>query len=442
MKTYKYVIIGNSAAGVGAAEAIREVDGSGSLALISDEPIHAYSRALIAFYLMGQVSRERLSYRREDFYQVNGIDAILGRRAEKIDFSRRRIHLTSGDELGYEKLLLATGGRPVRPPIPGIELEGVHTFQSLADAEAVRESLAAVRVAKAGGRPRAVVVGGGLIGLQAAEALADLGFQVDVVELMGRVLSPVLDATASGIIQDLFERRDVRIHTGVAVREIRPDPKVPRRADGVRLGDGAEIPTDLVIMAVGVVPQTELVAGTAVKVNKGIVTDQKGETSVPGVYAAGDVAETYDAILGATRPLPIWPKAYYGGRVAGLNMAGKAVENPGDVAMNASHFFGFPAVSAGIHDPEAVASAGAKAGAGFEVLAEQDEATGYYKKLVLRDGQIVGMVCLGDAVDRSGIILGLMKERVDVEPFKDKIFSRFALVSLPEGLRQRRVQGR
>lgn len=422
---YKYLIIGNSAAGIGAVEAIRKADPQGSLAVISDEPVHTYSRALIAFYLTGKVSKDRIYYRPLDYYQSKNVHTLLGRRAVGIAFDRRCVRLEDGEEIGYEKLLIATGGKPIRPKMEGIGLRGVHTFQSLADAEEVRERLTEIR--------RVLVIGGGLIGMQAAEALVELGRQVTVVELMDRVLSPVLDAAASAIIEELFASKGAVIRTKIGVAGILPDRNDPEKVGAVRLSTGEEVPADSVIVSVGVVPRVELLAGSPVEINKGIVVNSRGETNLPDVYAAGDVVESFDLITESVRPLPIWPKAYHGGWTAGLNMTGQSASNPGDIAMNASHFFGFPAVSAGIHDPQTDE---------FEVLSELIPEKRYYKKLVLKDNVPVGLVCLGDAVDRAGIILGLMQEKTNVGDFKHDLFARFALVSLPEGLRRQKVLGR
>ncbi len=422
---YKYLIIGNSAAGIGAVEAIRQVDPLGSLAILSDEPVHTYSRALISFYLSGKVSKERMYYRPLEYYQSKNVHALLGRRAKEVDFERRRVKLEDGEEAGFEKLLIATGGRPIRPKMDGIDLKGVHSFQSLADAEEVRVRLPGLK--------KAVIAGGGLIGLQAAEALVHLGREVTVVELMDRVLSPVLDAQASEIIEGLFAEKGAVIRTQAGVAAILPDQNDSEKVGGIRLSTGEEVACDTVIIAVGVVPRTEIFTGSALKINKGIVVNQKSETNLPGVYAAGDVVESYDLITETVRPLPIWPKAYQGGWIAGFNMAGKPAENPGDIAMNASHFFGFPAVSAGIHDPQT---------GEYEVLSEAIPEKRYYKKLVLKNDVPVGLVCLGDAVDHAGIIAGLMREKANIGEYKQELFKRFALVSLPEGLRRQKVLGR
>lgn len=430
MRHYQYLIVGNSAAGIGAVEGIRTADAEGSIGLIADEPQHTHSRALIAFYLMGRLGRAGLDYRPRDFYRRHGVDALLGRRVEQVDYEERRALLSDGEAVAYDQLLLATGGRPIRPPLPGLDLGGVFTFQSLADAEAVAAALAGCR--------RAVVIGGGLIGMQAAEALCELGREVTVVELLPRILAPVFDDVASGFIADQFRERGVQILTETAVAAVLPQSGDPGRAGGVRLSTGEEIPADLVIVSVGVAPRADLARGTAVQVNKGIVVDRRGATTVPGVFAAGDCAEGYDFITGQVRPLPIWPRAYTGGRLAGLNMAGVERESPGDIAMNSSHFFGFPAMSAGIHDTAAPGVPPAD----YEVVVEQRLDEGYYKKVVLRDDRIVGLVLLGAATDRGGILTGLLKEAVPITEFRDRILRRTALISLPNDLRRQRLHGR
>lgn len=431
MTHYHYLIVGNSAAGIGAAEAIREIEKQRSIGIISDEPYHTHSRALIAFYLMGRLTRDGMNYRPRDFYQRNNVDALLGRRAVQISPEDRRIALEDGAEISYDQLLLATGGKAILPPLPGAKLDGVFTFQSVADVDAVQGALAECR--------QAVVIGGGLIGMQAAEALCELGRKVTVVELLPRILAPVCDDVASAYTAALFEQRGVRILTGTAVSEILSKPGEPGKVGGVRLSTGEEIPADMVIMSVGVAPRAELAKSAGLAVNKGIVIDRAGATSAAGIYAAGDCAEGYDRITGQTKPMPILPRAYTGGRIAGQNMAGRSTTSPGDLAMNASHFFGFPGMSAGIHD---TTFPGVPA-ADYEVLTTarlNDD--GYYQKIILRDDRIVGFVLMGSAVDRAGIMTGLMKEALPTGGFRDKLLNHKALISLPDELRRRRLQGR
>ncbi|HYF91029.1 MAG TPA: FAD-dependent oxidoreductase [Symbiobacteriaceae bacterium] len=431
MTHYHYLIVGNSVAGVGAAEAIRELDRERSVGIISDEPYHTHSRALIAFYLMGRLTKDGMNYRPRDFYQRLNIDALLGRRAVQISPDAKQLALEDGEEISYDQLLLATGGKAIVPPLPGAKLEGVFTFQSMADVEAVEEALSGCR--------QAVVIGGGLIGMQAAEALCELGRKVTVVELLPRILAPVLDQTASTYTASLFEQRGVRMITGIGVAEILEKPGEPGKVGGVKLSTGEEIPADMVIMSVGVAPRADLAKAAGLNVGRGIITDRSGTTSAPGIYAAGDCAEGYNRITGATGPMPILPRAYTGGRLAGQNMAGRQATSAGDIAMNASHFFGFPTMSAGIHDTTAPGVPAAN----YEIITDtrlHDD--GYYQKIILRDDKIAGFVLMGSAVDRAGIMTGLMKEELPTAGFRDKLMGHKALISLPDELRRQRLKGR
>ena len=189
----------------------------------------------------------------------------------------------------------------------------------------------------------------------------------------------------------------------------------------------------MVIIAIGVIPHTELVVGTEVKVNRGIIVDRFMRTSVPYVYACGDVAEAYDFVLDESRPLPLWSVAHLGGRVAGYNMAGKKTEYPGGTAMSALKYFDMPVISAGI--------ANSKEGDGYEVLVNHEPERNLYKKVVLKDNVVVGMTFVYE-IERTGIVFYLMKNRVDVGRFKQKLLSEdFGLVSLPRQLRRRMLLG-
>jgi NAD(P)H-nitrite reductase large subunit len=417
---FKYLIVGNSAGGVGAVEGIREADRAGSIAVISDEPYAAYSRPLITYYLADQVELKNVNYRPHDFYRLHGIETLLGNKAVELNIKESKVVLSDGKEVVFEKLLLATGGKPFVPPIVGSDKQGVFTFTSLDDAKKVKKLLPRVK--------HAVVIGGGLIGLKVAEALAQREVKTTVVELADRVLSPVLDPHASHLVQDIFRKQSVEISTSRTVKEILGGEKDSDIAAGVALDDGREIPCDLVVIAIGVVPRTDLAQGN-MEVNRGIVVDDHMAASADGIYAAGDVAEAYDVLWDQKRVTPIWPNAYLQGRVAGLNMAGKEALYPGGMGMNSTTFFGFPIVSAGIcnlEDPR------------FEMVVRNGK-NGYYKKLVLEQGRIKGMIFAG-AIDRAGIICGLIKDAVNVQRFKGALMAEdFGFVSLPDKVRKERL---
>ena len=416
----EYLIIGNSAGSIGAAEAIREIDKAGAITIISDEPYPAYSRPLISEYLAEKYPLERMLFRPLGFYKVNNIQTVLGKTVEWLDIEAHTIGLNKGRRITWEKLLLATGSLPVIPQIEGVEKRGVFTFTTLDDAKAIDHFLRGVACA--------VVIGGGLIGVSITEALVKRGIKVTIVEMQERILNTILDEETSVLEEEAFGQAGISIVTGHTVAKISSDP-TKDAVSSVTLDDGASIPCNLVILAIGVRPRTELASGTTIKINRGIVVDRYMATSSPDVYACGDAAEAYDFIYGGNRINPVWPTAYLGGRIAGFNMAGVPTEYPGGTAMNSLRYFGLDVVSAGMVTPS---------GDGYEVLSDKYDHT--YKKVVLKDGFVVGLVFTGD-IEKSGIVFNLMKDRVNVDGFKQALVAdNFGIVSLPEEIWRPRLE--
>ena len=419
MKRYKYLIIGNSAGGVGAMEAIRKIDKDGSMAVISDEDFHAYGRPLISYYLANEIEFDKIFYRPMDFYEKNNIDPILGKKVVKINFEQRSVALDDGDEIEFEKLLLSTGGQPFVPKIEGLEAHEFFTFITLDSALKIRDCLAR------GNIKTAVVLGAGLVGLKATEALVERGISVKVVELADRVLSPVLDEQASEIVRSAIAEKGVEFRFGRTLAEVVGEGS---RTDGVMLDNGERIDCDLLIVGIGVRPRVELAQDSPVDVGRGIVVDKHMRTSVPDVYACGDCAEVYDFIMDNFRLTPLWPTAHIGGRVAGSNMAGVEKEYVWGTGMNAVDFFGYPVISAGLLNPPE--------GEEMEVLTRLELDTRTYKKFLIKDNRIVGMILLNE-VDRAGVVLGLMRDKVDVTPFKDDLLREdFGAIYLPREIRE------
>jgi len=419
----EYLIIGNSAGGIAAAEAIREVDKNGKLAIVSEEPYFAYSRPLISEYLAGERSLDTMLLRPVDFYERNRIEPILSTSAARVDFSRKLVELVDGRTLAWRKLLLATGGAPIVPRLKGGHREGVFTFTTLEDAKNMRETVAP--------QHKVVVIGGGLIGISLAQALVHRGVAVVMVELMDRLLATALDAEASRLVEEALRREQIELILGQTAKQILGRPEDGRRVGGVILQDGRTIPCDGVVFAIGVAPRTELVAGSAVTVNRGIVVSRRMATSRRGVYACGDAAEAYDFVHKTNRLIPVWPNAVAGGRVAGFNMAGRRASYEGSTAMNSLNCFGLSTVAAGLVDPRDDPTC--------EVLADSSAGNGTYRKIVLRNNRIVGMVFVGD-IEKSGIVFGLMKDRVNVRRCKEALLSPdFGLGALPDDLRRKRL---
>ena len=419
----KYVIVGACAAGTGAIEAIREVDPIGEITVISEETCPTYSRPMISDYVSGKADLEKMKTRDDQFWQKNAVQALTGRKAVSLNTTQKTVALDTGDTVGYEKLLIATGGKPFIPKMEGTNKDGVFTFTTYSDAERLAAKIDVIQAKKV------VVIGAGLIGISVTEALVKRGLQVTLVELQEKILSLLLDAKSSDIVENAVKKAGVNIVTGQSVQQIVGKPENDAIVGGVVLTKGEKIPCDLVIVAIGVIPRTELVTGTDVKTNRGIVVDSNMRTNVPDIYAGGDVAEAYDFILNQNRLLPLWPLAVLEGKIAGYNMAGKTTDYAGGTNMSTLKYFGIPIVSIGLANP--------KEDPALEILVKHDAEKKVYKKLVLKDNFIVGMTFLNE-IERSGIVFYLMKNHVNVRKFKHELLTEnFGLATLPPSLRKR-----
>ncbi len=413
----EYLIIGNSAGGIGAAEAIREVDKTNSITIVSDEPYQSYSRPLISKYLAGERVIDAILFRPAEFYSRNDIDLILGRKVESLKPDRRIAQLEGGEQIVWKKLLVATGGVPIVPSMKGADKKGVFTFLTIKDAMAIDEFMES--------GSQALVIGGGLIGISVTEALVKRGIAVTVVEMKDRVLNTILDEAASAIVEETLRQAGVRVITNQTLAEVTGDEYV----DGAVLDSGERVSCDLIIIAIGVLPRTELVSGTDIKLNRGIVVDRYMATSYPDVYACGDAAEAYDFVYGTNRLTPVWPNAYIGGRVAGFNMAGACTEYRGGTAMNSLSYFGLDITTAGVVVPPDDRH--------WTIVSQRSNGT--YRKIILGDDIVKGMVFVKD-IEKSGMIFNLMRDRVNVSNFRQALLSDdFGLAYLPRELWQERL---
>jgi len=415
----KYLIIGNSAGGIGAAEAIRQVDKEGVLTMVSEEPYPAYSRPLISKYLAKERTLEGMLFRRSDFYDQNNILLLSGKRVTHLDIDSQTASLDDDEQITWEKLLLAVGGRPIFPEMKGSDKTGVFTFTSLDDAKAIDRFL--------DNKKKAVVIGGGLIGISATEALVRRGLDVSVVEMKERILNTILDREASSMAEEVLQEAGIRIVTGHTVVEVSGKVSVERAT----LDNGETLPCDLLLVAIGVLPRCELALDVKLEMDRGIVVDHHMATNHPDVYACGDAAQAYDFVYRENRLSPIWPNAYIGGRTAGFNMAGIATEYPGGTAMNSLNYFGVDIASAGMPT--------APDDGGYEVISKQEGST--YQKVILKDNIIVGMAFV-ENIEKSGIVFGLMRDRINVESFKQALLADdFGLAFLPRSSWQGQLEG-
>jgi len=366
----RVVIIGNGIAGVTAARTIREQDSEAEIEIYTAEGCHHYPRPQLIEFLAGRVPPERVVLHDELWYRDRGIGVHLKTPVAGLEPEHGQIVLGSGDRVSYDRLLLATGARPYLPEIPGIDREGVFTLRTLEDARALK--------GRAQRAKELIVIGGGLLGLEAARAFcATTGAPAHVLERRGWPLSRQLDREGGELLMRRLREMGVEIITEAQSLQILGDERVR----GVELRDGRMIDGGLVLMATGIVPNVELAREAGLEVNRGVVVDEHLQTSAPGIYAAGDVAEFGGRVYG------IIPAALEQARIAALNIAGEGAEYGGTVPSNTLHVAGIELFSVGEVDPPPEA--------GFEEIRDRDEERGIYKKLVFRDGRLVGAILLG-----------------------------------------------
>ena len=380
----KYVIIGNAAAGIGTVEGIREYDKDGEILIISDEKYDTYSRPLISYWLKEAVTEENMRYRNADFYEKNNVKTMLDTKVIAIDPDKKEVVIEGSENVPYDKLMVATGSKPFVPPMQGMErIAKKFSFMKKDDAKAVKEAVF--------DGARVLIVGAGLIGLKAAEALEHYNAKMTVVDLANRILPSILDEAASEIMQKHIESKGVRFILNTSVSEF--------SENSAKLSNGETVDFDMVILAVGVRPNVELIKEAGGKVGRGIITDNRQQTSLKDIYAAGDCTESYDISIEANRILAILPNAHNQGVVAGKNMAGKEAYYLNAFPMNAIGFFGLHIITAGSYDGEPVV--------------ETDGIS--YKKLVVKDKQLKGFILMGKYIKRAGIYTSLIREHITAD---------------------------
>lgn len=327
----EYLIIGGCIAAVGAIEGIRSVDGQGRITVIDGEGRGAYSRPLISYYLSDPARNSEVSYRSSDELDRQGVRVISGR-AESIDRANQQVRLENGDLLFYDRLLIATGAAPIIPPIPGVDLEWVNTFYTMNDVEVLDHVIQPGMAA--------VVIGSGLIGIKAAEALCRREMQVTVVEREDNLLPALLDQANSELLQRHLNRSGITAICSAEVREINSAHKVV-------LSNGNEIPADEVIIAVGAKPAVTLAVSCGLEVKQGIVVDKNMRTLDEKIFAAGDVVETLNRQTGQAQLMALLPHAHWEGYVAGRNMAGITTGYTGGIPLNSVKILGLHISAAG-----------------------------------------------------------------------------------------------
>ncbi len=384
------VIIGN---GMAAARLVEELNsralGRYAVCVVGDEPRLAYNRVLLSSVLAREVSRGDIELKSADWWRGQGVTLLYGHRAVAIDPDIRRVRLANAATLPFAKLVLATGSKAIRLNVPGMDLPGVVTFRDLGDVAAMEQAAKLHR--------KAVVIGGGLLGLEAAYGLARAGMTVSIVHLMDRLMERQLDPRASAMLNTAVEAKGIEVYLDAETAAIKGE----RRATKVLLKDGREIAADLVVVAAGIRANSDLAATAGLAINRGIAVDDRMQSSKADIYAIGECAEHRGVCYGLVEP------AYEQARVLAAHLAGEAAGYTGSVlATNLK--------VSGVH----VFSAGDFMGAaGTESIVLSDPGLGSYKKLVVKDGKLVGAVLFGDTADglwyaeliRGGAPVGAMR---------------------------------
>jgi NAD(P)H-nitrite reductase large subunit len=418
----RYVIIGGGVAGLGAIEGIRERDKTGEITLVTNEKHPPYSRPGISYWLSGKLDHDAMPLREEDFYERHGVEILTETEAVAIDTAKKTVTTRDKKTVAYDRLLVATGGAPIVPPIFGAdEAEMVFTFTTYQDVITISSHKERMK--------KAVVVGGGLIGLKAAEALNDIGVDVVVLELMDRILSLAFDEVAGRLVQKRLEESGVEILCGDTAERIETRDGT---IDKIITRTGREIDADALILAIGVHPDIKLAQDAGIDVDRGILVDDTLMTSAPDVYAAGDVAQVYDIIHEERRVTPIIPNASRQGKQAGRNMAGAGEKYEGGLSMNAIGFYGLDTISIGLVTPPDDKD--------YRIRSRLDEENTTYRKLVFRGNALVGAVLVG-AVERAGILAGLIRDGVDLSNLEEAMEDPdFGHVHLDKDIRRERLK--
>lgn len=397
-----YVVIGAGPAGVIASETIRDLDADGQISLFAGEPEPPYSRMAIPYLMVGNIDEAGTYLRKsDDHYQQLAIE-IRHDAVTAVSPGDRQLTLASGGLTAYDRLLLATGSRPLLPPIPGIDLPGIHTCWTLDDARRI------VQLATQGAK--VLLIGAGFIGCIVLEALAMRGVDLTVVEMGERMVPRMMNDTAAAMIKTWCARQGVEVHTGTRVTAIEANQDAPPLR--VQLSNGQTVDCHLVISAAGVTPNLELLDGSGIATERGVLVDSYLQSTDPYVYAAGDCAQSKDFSSDATAVHAIQPVAVEQGRIAALNMAGRTTPYMGSFSMNVLDTLGLISASFGLW-------MGVENGEQVEL---SDPEHFRYLNLQFRDDLLVGATSLG-MTQHVGILRGLIQGQTRLGAWKERLLA-------------------
>lgn len=379
----QYVIIGNGVAATGCIEGIRSIDKESKIVVVSEENYAVYCRPLISYYLENKTDTQRMNYRSEDFYGKNGCEVLYGKRAVKIDSSAKTVELNDNTKIPYTSLCVATGSSPFVPPFDGLDrVKNKFSFMTLDDTLALEKAVTE--------NSRVLIIGAGLIGLKCAEGLKDRVASITVCDLAPRVLSSILDTECAEMMQNHLEKNGIDFMLG--------DTAASFEEASAKMQSGKTVDFDVLVLAVGVRANTSLIKDAGGEVNRGIIVNEKMETTVADIYSAGDCTEGDDISSGGKRVLALLPNANMQGFTAGVNMAGGDEVFCKAIPMNSIGFFGLHTMTAGVYDGEM-----------YEEKGENS-----LKRLFIKDGLLKGFILIGKT-ERAGIYTSLIREKTPLD---------------------------
>ena len=390
----QYVIVGNGVAAVGCIEGIRSVDSDGKITVISEENHPVYCRPLISYYLENKTDAEKMNYRSADFYEKQATEVIYGKKAVKIDSAAKTVALDDGTKIPYTSLCVASGSTPFVPSFEGLDtVENKFGFMTLDDTLSLEKAV--------NKDSKVLIMGAGLIGLKCAEGLKNRVASITVCDLADRVLSSILDSDCAEIIQNHLENNGIRF--------LLSDTALEFSENSAKMKSGKIVDFDVLVLAVGVRANTSLIKDIGGEVNRGIIVNDKMETSVENIYAAGDCTEGNDISFGGKRVLALLPNAVMQGHTAGVNMAGGDEVFDKAIPMNSIGFFGLHVMTAGTYEGEM-----------YEEKGENS-----IKRLFTKDGLLKGFIIIGYN-ERAGIYTSLIREKTPLDTLDFETMKKIA----------------
>jgi nitrite reductase (NADH) large subunit len=388
----RYLIIGNGVAGTTAAETIRKSDGEGDIIILTEEETPFYSRIRLIEYLAGEATEEDIIIHNREWHEKNRISLSLGSRIKTIDADTCTAVTDKGKGIQYDRLLLATGGISFIPPITGSDKKGVFALRTITDADEI--------ISYAEGKKKVVLIGGGVLGLEAGNSLRKRGCEISVVEFFPRLLPRQMDVKGADILRAQMESMGFSFYLGARTKEITGE----HHADGVLLEDGIRLDAEMIIISAGVRPRAELAQHLGLSMKKGVPVNDRMETEREHIYAAGDLIEHRDTFYG------IWPAARQQGEIAGINMAGGNAVYEGTTMSNVLKVVGIDLAAAGDIDADNM----------HESIVIREEDQFRYRKLVINEGILSGCILYGDTSGYNSIMKAIEKKK-DVRDIKEQL---------------------